>query len=270
MADRSTQDINSIDAAIVDCERYITSNEIRANRALGFAVLLVAMTVSTLGFVAMRPTESNAEKAADALIAVSKLKAILATPEGGASVQHPPASDQRQISPSSTKAKGEEVQQAAEAAHATSGGTPLTVAPRNLVPPFNLTMDDISGIESARNSERPAIETGLITAAAAILSLVLALMVSIYRFHLKEISRTHHFKLGFRRVRIAANNTSEGFLGEVRTALTIDAFNFEDDRSTKKGRVENPLPGHPTSEITTAVINKILDAVDVIPKKVPE
>jgi hypothetical protein len=98
-------------------------------------------------------------------------------------------------------------------------------------------------------------------------SIIIGVLVALYRFHLKEISRTEHYKIGFMRVRIAANNTTPGFSSEVRRCLTDAAFTYESSRSKKEDKVESPLPGHPTSDIATAILNKVLDAVEISVEK---
>ena len=94
-------------------------------------------------------------------------------------------------------------------------------------------------------------------------------MMSIYRFHLLEGAKAEHAKLGFLRIRIAANNTSPGFQSEVREALTKGAFDYQQSGGflAKKGKIESPLPGHPTSDLTTAFINKLLDNISITIKK---
>jgi len=89
--------------------------------------------------------------------------------------------------------------------------------------------------------------------------------MSLYRFHLGEVSKAEHYKVGFLRVRIAANNTSEGFLSEVRSALTDHAFVFQPTGGIfgRSKKVESPMPGHPTSDFSALVLEKILDAIDI-------
>lgn len=85
--------------------------------------------------------------------------------------------------------------------------------------------------------------------------LVFGIIASYYRYHIKEASKFEQYHIGFLRIRIAGNNSSTGFEDLVKESLTKDAFNF--DISRKK--IENPLPGHPTSDIASTLINKILD-----------
>lgn len=101
--------------------------------------------------------------------------------------------------------------------------------------------------------------------------ILFGIFVSFYRFHQKEVSKYEHYLIGLHRIRIAANNSSEGFDGEVRTSLTKDAFNNGENGffSKKNKQIESPLPGHPTSDITVLLLNKILDTIEVTvkPKK---
>jgi hypothetical protein len=98
---------------------------------------------------------------------------------------------------------------------------------------------------------------------------VTGVLIALYRFHLVEITKNEQFKLGFWRIRIAANNTSAGFQTEVRRALTENAFSFETPRSIyrRSKEVESPLPGHPGSDLVTAVLNKVLNEVEFNPSK---
>ncbi len=108
-----------------------------------------------------------------------------------------------------------------------------------------------------------SIDTTMLTGALLFLSALIAVLVSLYRFHLVEISRNEHYRIGFMRIRVAANNTGKGFAGEVRSALTEDAFRFEPPGRPSKNRVESPVPGHPTSDLTALVLSKLLDQVDL-------
>lgn len=122
------------------------------------------------------------------------------------------------------------------------------------------------GLEGTTQS---SLMTSVVTGILVLVSILIGVLVSLYRFHLLEIARTEHYKIGFLRIRVAANNTSKGFGTEVRRALTDGAFTFETTKSGKSGRVESPLPGHPTSDISTTLINKVLDSVDIALKPKP-
>jgi hypothetical protein len=136
-----------------------------------------------------------------------------------------------------------------------------------------------SAISSALDSRTVAVDEAQISRLKATFSylpylfmgsfvVVFGVLVAIYRFHLVEITKNEQFKLGFGRIRIAANNTSEGFQTEVRRALTENAFSFEKPRQfSKRKDLESPLPGHSASDLVTAVLNKLLDEVEFIPSK---
>jgi hypothetical protein len=94
--------------------------------------------------------------------------------------------------------------------------------------------------------------------------LTFGIIVSLYRFHITEISRNEQIKLGFWRISIAARNTSAGFQTEVRQSLTKDAFVF--NRKVQGGKnkeVESPIPGHPTSDFAAVMLNKILENMEI-------
>ena len=99
---------------------------------------------------------------------------------------------------------------------------------------------------------------------SAIIIMIFGVFMSIYRFHLKEVAKYEHLHVGFLRIRVAGNNTKTGYQSEVRKSLTENAFNFDisisGDSTTSK--VKNPLPGHPTSDISTLLINKLLDNIE--------
>lgn len=109
----------------------------------------------------------------------------------------------------------------------------------------------------------------VIFALLAIFVIVFSVFMSIYRFHLNEISKAEHFKLGFMRIRIAAFNPKPGYQSEVRKALTDHAFAYETQPSGlfKNKRVESPLPGHPGSDFAAHLLDKMLDKFDLQERK---
>lgn len=97
---------------------------------------------------------------------------------------------------------------------------------------------------------------------------VFAVLMATHRFHLSESSRMNHIRLGFMRVRVAGRNTKLAWQSEVRQALTAGAFPTADAPSglnlTKaKPQVESPLPGHPVSDLSTQILNKVLERLEV-------
>jgi hypothetical protein len=100
----------------------------------------------------------------------------------------------------------------------------------------------------------------------AIFVVVFGVLMAVYRFHLNEIARTEHYKMGFMRIRVAAKNHSyPGFNSEVRVSLTNEAFTYNPSSvfSSKDKKVDSPLPGHPTSDLSAVLINKLLDGIDI-------
>lgn len=102
-----------------------------------------------------------------------------------------------------------------------------------------------------------------------LLIVVFSIFTSLYRFHSKEIAKYEHFLLGFMRIRIAATNNEPGYQTEVRQSLTHEAFTYDTKPAliTKGRKVENPVPGNPTSDIGTAIINKIFESIEIVQKK---
>ena len=116
----------------------------------------------------------------------------------------------------------------------------------------------------------PANNTGTFNLTVfAILSaftVVFGVSMSVYRFHLNEISKTEHYKIGFIRIRIAAESKRKGYQSEVRSALTDRPF----DPPARAGLVSrnvvsNPMPGNPSTDALTSVLNKILERIDPSP-----
>lgn len=96
--------------------------------------------------------------------------------------------------------------------------------------------------------------------------IIVSVLTSLYRHEVKEIAKYEQYCVGFMRVVTAANNSKEGFETDVRKALTNDAFTIEQRNSILSKykttdadkKVESPLPGHPTSDLSAEIINKLL------------
>jgi len=132
---------------------------------------------------------------------------------------------------------------------------------RELVSSKSIPSDTSSAILAAANSVENNKESSSFYVFAALFVVVFGVMMAIYRFHLSEISKAQHNKLGFMRIRVAANNIDkEGFLTEVRDALTLNAFEYS---TGKEKKIESPLPGHPGSDISSALVSKLLNNVEV-------
>jgi hypothetical protein len=96
---------------------------------------------------------------------------------------------------------------------------------------------------------------------------IIGVFTGLYRFHLREVTKNEQYKLGLLRIRVAANSASlPGFDGEVRTALTSGAFDLPREPATflARGRIESPVPGHPSSDIATLLLNRLLEEVEVV------
>lgn len=97
---------------------------------------------------------------------------------------------------------------------------------------------------------------------AAIFFVVFGVLMAIYRFYLNEIARNQHYRMGFMRIRVAANNYGrEGFKTEVRRALTERAFDYVPASlvRSKDQKIESPLPGHPGSDIAAMLIDRLTE-----------
>jgi hypothetical protein len=140
---------------------------------------------------------------------------------------------------------------------------------------LELIREKIPGVGDVGGMIDPKINSEFIQRSATYPYLIFALflatlgiIVALYRFHMNEIVRNEQLKIGFWRIRIAARNTTAGFQTEVRQSLTKDAFNFNPKNQKEKGKeIESPIQGHPASDFATAVLNKILDNLDVTVKK---
>ena len=90
--------------------------------------------------------------------------------------------------------------------------------------------------------------------------------MTLHRHHLNEVAKARHYKLGFQRIQIAAeSHGNEGYHTEVRQSLVEGAFTYNSAAATNSKKVGNPMPGHPTSDISTMFINKMLEAVEIKP-----
>ncbi|MAY43231.1 MULTISPECIES: hypothetical protein [unclassified Neptuniibacter] len=128
-------------------------------------------------------------------------------------------------------------------------------------PTTDTSMSSASGGSFGVSSGFYAPNTTVLYVFVVLFVVVFGVMMAIYRFHLNEISRSEQLKVGFMRIRIAANNhDKEGFLSEVRGALTNDAFTYQ---TGKEKKVESPLPGHPSSDISALLVNKLIDSIDL-------
>lgn len=93
--------------------------------------------------------------------------------------------------------------------------------------------------------------------------LAFGVLISIYRFHLKEASKYEHFLFGLRRIHIAAHNSVTGYEDYVKDALTREAFQYDTRTIISKNRnVESPVPGYLTSDLSADLLNKALSKLE--------
>jgi hypothetical protein len=99
--------------------------------------------------------------------------------------------------------------------------------------------------------------------------LVFSVTISLYRYCLKQISKIEHFYFGLLRIRIAGSNSKTGYDDYVKESLTKEAFSFEGQTGivSRSKQIESPIQGHPISDITTSIINKLLEGYELKPKK---
>jgi len=97
----------------------------------------------------------------------------------------------------------------------------------------------------------------LLLVGAGVFSLVFGLLMAVYRHHLTEISKLQHYKTAFTRIRVAQDGAdSTPMAGIVQAALVDRAFDY---RSGKEKQIESPAPGHPVSDASTILVNKLLE-----------
>jgi len=100
----------------------------------------------------------------------------------------------------------------------------------------------------------------LLLAGAGAFALVFGILMAIYRHHLTEVSKYQHYKTGFTRVRVAMRSAESGErTALVQAALLDRAFEC---RSGKEKQIESPVPGHPASDASTLLLNKLLELIE--------
>ena len=97
----------------------------------------------------------------------------------------------------------------------------------------------------------------------AVLSLVF-IIVSLYRMHAREYTRLEVAKMGLLRSGVAAAVAGREDRTEVVKALVKDAFSSEAEQRGRLGKksLESPLPGQPTSDLLTMIVNKLFQMLD--------
>jgi uncharacterized membrane protein len=111
--------------------------------------------------------------------------------------------------------------------------------------------------------------TVIVSLIAATIGFV-GISITQYRYHINEASRMEFYFIAFLRIRVAARNIKEGWKSDVRTALTNGAFNFipTSKIQKQKSEIDSPIPGHPTSDIATAAVNKLISLLEKKDEKI--
>lgn len=124
----------------------------------------------------------------------------------------------------------------------------------------NLTLDQ---------KEKPSTSNTIYLALYGLFVLIFSVTTSLYRYCLKQISKIEHFYFGLLRIRIAGSNSKTGFDDCVKESLTKDAFTYEVQSSifSKNKQIESPIQGHPVSDLSTSILNKLLESYEIKPKK---
>lgn len=123
-----------------------------------------------------------------------------------------------------------------------------------------------------KHKSPPLLTDPVLYGVAALFVVLVGLLVGLYRQHVREVTRNEQMRVGFHRIRIAANNAHlPGFGSEVRVSLTQGAFEANrDEGASKSKRVDSPLPGHPGSDFSSAIVNRLFEQVDIVLKPKPK
>jgi len=111
------------------------------------------------------------------------------------------------------------------------------------------------------------VPSSTIIAVFAITVMVFGAFMALNRYHLNEIAKYEHYILAFRRLNIAGGINDKTC--PILIALTNDPFSFT-SHTKSKGSVSSPIPGHPTSDLTTIFLNKLLDNFELSKLKTTE
>jgi len=235
---------NSIDGAIVDCVRQISDHRKIASIEAVAAFLFMALLL----FIA-RPVITGLEESK--ILSLTKIRGdILAVEQKARELAIEQKQDEISLGKSADGDKAERI----EGHKAKFELQALALAKERQ----QLT----ASLAEAQN--QPGVGAYVYTGLGAAMLVIISLAVGLYRFHLKEVSRLEGDKLGFLRIRIAANNYDRpGFQSEVRSALTSGAFRLDTVKTPANSNLESPLPGHPSSDLATSLLNRVLDKFDI-------
>jgi len=81
------------------------------------------------------------------------------------------------------------------------------------------------------------------------------------RYYAKLAARFDLYATSFLRVRVAALNQEAGYNEDIRRALLTDLFKVPEAPSSR--RIKSPAPGHPGSDLAAALMNKLVDNIDL-------
>lgn len=265
--------LNTIDAAIALCDDNIKRHNLSALTTLIAGGLLLLIVVALAGASADL-TEKGTENQRLNLLndVLQKQRAFEnVTNEIGPFRSEPNAAKDRltilEKSKPADNAPDEDVKKWQALKDETT--TQLSEAEKALLEKSNSTRAELEAAKAAlaKYTPAPLISKELMLGFVGLSVLIFSVFTGMYRFHQKEIAKNEHHKLGFTRIRIAANNADrEGFKDEVRTALTLNAFSVPADSlfGNKEKTVESPVPGHPTSDLAAGIVNKLLEQVEIV------
>jgi cell division protein FtsN len=265
-----TQDVGTLDAAIVVCDQNIHRHSRLAAISMMSGVILLGVLVWFAGYYA-HLTAGVRDKERFSLLSNlnEKLSALRENQNDSTLRYYQSERDTLEKAKPGQNAPDEEKK--AWQAKLDDAQKKLTEAVENNRKRQDAARADLASAQKAFDEydSGALLSQELMLGLVALSGLIISVFTALYRLHQKEMAKNEHYKLGFSRVRVAANNAErEGFKSEVRSALTMDAFSAPlDGFFGRKGKVlESPLPGHPASELATGMINKILDQVEVILK----
>jgi len=250
MADESSVS-NSIDTSIEDCKNRIRIYESRAN--LTFGLLVFTIVFFGLSFYFSHKVEgentriiseaiSQIDIVNDSFNSESKL-----VTDALYKISHMPSSDQfalRSAAEDSTSALSRRI--------------------KTILSKFESNSEKL---KDASNNLNKAYSDIIFY---GVFVLFFGVITSFYRYFLKEMSKYEHYLFAMHRIRIAANNHDDGFGTEVRRALTSSAFDFSIEKDSvfkRKGNISSPIPGHPSSDALTLILNKILEPFEFVVKQ---
>ncbi len=129
----------------------------------------------------------------------------------------------------------------------------------------------LSFANSSNSSNKPSelVTYGTYLAAIGLISILFTL----YKTHLKEISKAEQNIVAFFRIGIAGNEGDDHFNSAVRRALTTQAFYTEEQNvsvRSKSSKIESPIPGYITSDLITFLLNKIKEAAPAKAVRAPK